>query len=391
MGISSTVRIVDSYYGKVIEETSQTSTFWIAFGPAYRPINTMLDAMEEYTGEFHSSLYLPLALSTAVGAGTLLSVLVLFVISALKYGAHFKNPSVKYEKYAVAAIVTFIAGSLAFFAINRVSMSHITDIISSSSIGFDIEITLNKPTKTAMILAGVLLGVYFVLRAASTGKALADKGAIPHLVFTVCSLIFTAIALSFVVEVTMQIANWQNVSAQLGSAQLNFQALSVFLATLEQQLAQQKPPVEAEGFSASYALSVAEQFLQIGVIVAIAVVLIQKLSRYPDRKRTGMIESIVLLVIALIYFILAYACVSQVNQYLNALADNETTQDYLVLLAGPIAVLVTTVLNAVVSVLDKVILSWDRLTGKKEIAREETAAPEIAEEPAAEEIAPPCD
>ncbi|MDE5548199.1 MAG: hypothetical protein K2J30_04320, partial [Clostridia bacterium] len=378
-GDGYTRQIAESYYTEA-SETIATATIWNEFGPEFKVLARLFDAMEEYSGEFRASFYLPTVLSTIVGAGTLVSVLVLSVIAALKYGAHFSNPSAKYEKYALAAIFTFIAGALSFFAINGVALDTFSS--PSSSGGISIDITLSKTTKTGMILVGVLVCSHLVLKVASQVKALAEKGAIPNLVFTVCSLVFTAIALSFAVQVVAQVTSYQNMTALL-----NFQVITVALAALEQPNALKTNPAQVDGFASSYILSIAEQFLQIGVIVAIAIVLIQKISHYPSKKKTGMVESIVFAALTLVYFVLACVCISEANYYLNEMSGATTYVDYVTLLSAPIALLVTALLNVAVAVLNKVVLNWDKLTAKK--AKPQAEAPVVTEEPvAAEEPAP---
>ncbi len=374
IGNTVTMTVAQGYYTDA-SETVTTGMIWDDFGPSYKSLAMIFEYMEEYSGDFQMSFYLPAVLSTIVGAGTLISVIVLAVIAALKYGAHFKNPSAKYEKYALAAIITFIAGALAYFTISSVSLNTLT---ASSSYERDLTITVTPSaiSKTGMILVGILVGAYFVLKVASQGKALADKGAIPNLVFTVCSLVFTAIALSFVIEVTTEVSGWEGITANL-----NFQAITVALATLNQPNALKAKPVEIDGYASAYGLSATLQFLQIGVIAAIAVVLIQKISHYPNQKRTGMVESIVLCGLTLVYFILTCVCISEANYYLNELTtDASMYHDYLTLLSAPIALLVTAILNVAVSVLNKVVLSWEKLTAKKE--KPQAEAPVITEEPA---------
>lgn len=384
IGITTTVTISPIYSSDVTSETAITGTIWDAFGPEFKTLATIFEELEEYTGDFQTSFYLPTVLSAIVGAGTLISVIVLAVIAALKYGTHFKNPSAKYEKYALAAIITFIAGALAFFAINGVSLDTLSSSSTSSSRG-DVTITVvpSAITKTGMILVGVLVGAYLVLKVASQGKALADKGAIPNLVFTVCSLVFTAIALSFVIEATTQITDWQSTTAKL-----NFQVIAVALATIDQQNSLGAKLTEVDGYASSYGLAATLQFVQIAVIVAIAVVLIQKISHYPNQKRTGMIESVVLCVLTLVYFILTCVCISEANYFLNEINLNATSyHDYITLLSAPIALLVTAALNAAVAVLNKVVLSWEKLTAKK--AQPQAEEPATAETPVpAEEPAP---
>ncbi|MDE7295792.1 MAG: chloride channel protein [Clostridia bacterium] len=373
IGNTLTMTIPKGYYTDE-SETVVTSMIWDDFGPSYKSLATLFEAMEEYSGHFQTSFYLPTVISTIVGAGTLVAVIALSVIAALKYGAHFKNPSAKYEKYALAAIITFIAGALAYYTINGVSLNTLT---ASTSYDRSITITVTPSaiTKTGMILVGVLVGAYFVLKVASQGKALADKGAIPNLVFTVCSLVFTAIALSFVIEVIAQVSGWKTITAEL-----NFQAITVALATLNQENALKANPAEIDGYAAAYGLSATLQFLQIAVIAAIVVVLIQKISHYPSQKRTGMIESIVLCALTLLYFILTCVCISETNYYLNEMSGTSMDQDYVTLLSAPIALLVAAVLNVAVAVLNKVVLSWDKLTAKK--AKPQAEAPVTAEEPA---------
>ena len=224
IGNTVTMTIAPNGYEIFASKTAVTGTIWNQFGPAYKSLAIIFDAMEAYSAAYQISCYLPTVLSTIVGAGTLVAVVTLSVIAALKYGAHFKNPSAKYEKYALASIITFIAGALTYFAINSVSFDALSSSASSDGNDIAIAIAPSAITKTGMILVGVLVGAYFVLKVASQGKALADKGAIPNLVFTVCSLVFTAIALSFVIDVVAQVSGWEAVTATL-----NFQAITTCL------------------------------------------------------------------------------------------------------------------------------------------------------------------
>ncbi len=104
MGLTATA---SSSYGS----TAATSMLWEYFGSAYDDLATMLNSMNSYTSYFEAACYLPVVLSTVVCASSLVLVLVFTIISAVKYGKHFKNPEIKYERYAIAAILSFILGA----------------------------------------------------------------------------------------------------------------------------------------------------------------------------------------------------------------------------------------------------------------------------------------
>ncbi len=384
IGVSATVSMNLSSYIDISMESTETNTVWDVFGPAYKHLAELFNNTTEYTKELKASYYMPTILSTVVGAGTLVSVLTLTVIAALKYCRHFKDASVNYEKYAVASICTYIAGALAFFAINGVSMN----ALSGSSSHYDnISVTIapSAITKTGMILVGILIGAYFVLKAAGQGKALAEKGVAANLVFTICSLVFSAVALCFLIKVTTAVSAVQNINAEL-----NFQALAVMLATINNQQATKVPAMEAEGYISSYALAITEQFVQIGLFAMIALVLVRKLSGFPKQKKTDIVEPIVFFFLALVYLILACVCISEANYYINGLnKDAEIYRDFVILASAPVAVLACATLNLIVGVGSRIPL----FRRKKEQNNAQAQTPAEAEEPvtASESIAEPAE
>lgn len=374
IGVSTTVSVNLSNYIEIDTKSTSTSTIWDSFGPAYKSLARMFDDATDYATGYKASYYLPTILSTVVGAGTLISVLALTVIAALKYCRHFKDASAKYEKYAVAAGCTYIAGALAFFAINGVSMSAIFN--SSAYENLTVTVAPSAISKAGMILVGILTGAYFVLKATGQGKALAEKGVASDLIFTVCSLVFTSVALCFLIKVSSSVLIIQEEI----SAGFNFQALAVVLATLRnQKWLQITAAVFTEGYASSYILAVAEQFIQIGLFAVIALMLVRKLSGFPKQKKTDIVEPVVFFFLALLYLVLACVCFSEANHYINGLSKN-ADMNFVMLASAPVAVLACATLNLIVGVGSRIPL-FRRKKEQNAQPEAQPQMPESAEEP----------
>lgn len=292
MGITATAALSGSSSG-VNNSLSETTMLWDYFGSAYKELSESLGSMSSYTGYFEAATYLPVVLSTAVCAGTLVCVLVFTVISAVKYGKHFKNPELNYMKPAVAAVLSFILGAAAFLAINSTSFN----LSTSSSI--EISIGFSDATTAGIVLGGVFLGLYFAFKVVTLGKDFVKKRTIADFVCTLVGILFATLAAAFAQAPAITFVTRSGATSF--SCGLSFFNINGMISSAFSPDGTGAMP---ENFDATYICSVLAQCAQIAVLVLAFVVLIKRIGGFNAEKKSRLGLSIALFCVAVVYLIL---------------------------------------------------------------------------------------
>ncbi len=327
MGLTATA---SSSYGS----TAATSMLWEYFGSAYDDLATMLNSMNSYTSYFEAACYLPVVLSTVVCASSLVLVLVFTIISAVKYGKHFKNPEIKYERYAIAAILSFILGAAAFLAINSATAS-----LTSSN---NVSISYSGATLAGIILCGIFLGFYVASKIARIGKEFTKKQTISGFVCSMCAILFAVLVAAFTVSPAANIVVIDGRDS-IDTA-LNFQAVNMLISTIYSSPADGAMP---EYFDATYICSAMAQAVQLVLLVLAVVTLMKYIGGIGDNMKSRLNMSVPVFILAAVY--LVFTCLT--IHFGTELLDDPSVS--LSIVAAPIVAVIFSALTLAASITHK--------------------------------------
>lgn len=354
MGITATAALNGSSSG-LNNSLSETTMLWDYFGSAYKELSESLNSMQSYTGYFEAAMYLPVVLSTVVCAGTLVCVLVFTVISAVKYGKHFKNPELNYMKPAVAAVLSFILGAAAFLAINSGTAAvHAFNTISinnstNSSTNIETSITYSGATTAGIVLGGVFLGLYFAFKTVTIGKDFVKKQTIADFVCTIVGVLFAVLAAAFAQAPAITF------DARSGATSLSYE--SSFLNAnliISSAFSPDGTGVMPENFDATYICSVLAQCAQIAVLVLAFVVLVKRIGGFNAEKKSRLGPSVALFSVAAVYLILTCLVIYFGTELLSASGSGAPE---LSIAAAPIVAFIASTFAITDSITHKALLS----------------------------------
>ena len=315
---------------------SQTVTMWRYFGDAYKDIAEAFERLDSYSAYMETATYIPVVLSTIICAGTLLSVFILTIIAAVKYGRHFKNPEIKYAKYAVAAVLSFVLGATAFLAVNSASGSVESQI--------KVLIHFSAPTTAGIVLSVLFLWLYCVSRIVMLGKEFATKRNIVNFVCTLAGIVFAVFVVAFAASPSMVFKEIGSRSNRVG---LNFSVLNTLLAQSFETLNS-----ETElNFIITYVSSTLAQFVQIALLVLAFILIIKRVSGLGNDSKSCLGISIAIFILAAV--MLALTCVA--IGFGNKLMSDGNSAEFTIG-AGPIVALIFSVFAFADAITHKVLL-----------------------------------
>lgn len=342
MGITATAALNGSSSG-LNNSLSETTMLWDYFGSAYKELSESLNSMQSYTGYFEAAMYLPVVLSTVVCAGTLVCVLVFTVISAVKYGKHFKDPELNYMKPAVAAVLSFILGAAAFLAINSTSFN-----LSTSS-SMEITVGFSGATTAGIVLGGVFLGLYFAFKVVTIGKDFVKKRTIADFVCTLVGILFATLAAAFAQAPAITFVTRSGVTSfSCGLSFFNTNGL------ISSAFSPDGTGAMPENFDATYICSVLAQCAQIAVLVLAFVVLVKRIGGFNAEEKSRLGLSIALFCVAVVYLILTCLVIHFGTELLSAFGSGAPE---LSIAAASIVALIAAAFSLADSVTHKALLS----------------------------------
>ncbi len=324
MGLSATV---DSYSSP----KSESTIIWDFFGSEYEDMREIFDK-QKLSDYAQGSYLIPTILSTIVCAGSLICVLAFTVVSAILYGKHFKNSQIKYAKYAIAAILSFVLGAAAFLAVNYAVNG-----------GSSVSVTFSDATLAGIILCSIFLGSYYILKNVALGKEFIKKQTIVDFVSTTCAVLFLILTAVFAVlpAVSMGIKGYAK------DADINFMGLNALICELFD--VRRTVP---DNFTETYVLSILAQAAGIVLIVLAFVTMIQKLSVYREKPGGCLGFSIALFSVSAVY--LVFTCLSL--HFGNELIKTVSTTSTLSIAAAPIVAVIMSAFLLATSITHKIML-----------------------------------
>lgn len=321
---------------------SETTMMWKYFGEAYKNLAETLGKLEYYSAYYEISAYIPIVLSTVICAATLVCVLVFTILAAVNYGRHFKKPEVKYGKFGIAAVFSFILGAAAFLAVN------------STAFGFSsllkVTVRFSDATIAGIVLSLVFLWLFLVSRVVMLGKEFVTKRAIVNFVCTLAGILFTVLVLSFASSPAFILKEVDTSSSN--SVLLNFSTLNITFANAFPEPDKLSNAMETN-FTVTYVASALAQGVQIALLVLAFVLLIKRAAGLGGDSKSCLgvsIATIALAAVQLALTITAIVCG-------NALIASETTTAELKIEAAVIVAFIASGFALADAITHKVLLS----------------------------------
>lgn len=292
---------------------SETYTLWYFFGRAYMDLSSAHGSGYALAAEF-----IPVVLSTIVAAGTLVCVVVFSVLSAVKFGLHFKRENVNYYKYATAAVFSFMLGATLFDCIHSTSTDRYYGNLSGTTV-------------TGMGFCCLLLICSLALKIASVGKDFKKKGVLTDCLSTLAGILCLAFLSGFVkadqAKYTVLESNYYGNTYFIGFFRLNGRLAPVMTAP-------------------AFTLSVCASVAQIVLIVLSFVALILHIGNFTNKRSFSFGIAIALAASGIAYLILSVIAL----EVFNAVA---TTLPQLRISAYPILAFIASVLYLAASITNK--------------------------------------
>lgn len=295
---------------------SETYSVWHFFGRAYALLQGTSAGANSYAAAAH---YIPVVLSTVIAAGTLVSVVVLSMIATVNFGLHFKRDNVRYYKYAVAAVFTFLLGATLFDCIHSVS--------TESYYG-----TLSGTTVTGMVFACLFLIASLILKIIAIGKDFRKKEVLVDCISTLAGILCLSFLAGFA---KAEQANFSIEGRYLSHTySINFFRINNELSFIP----------SASVFTLSVCISIA----QIALIVLTLVALIMHIGNFTEKRNFSFWVAVALTAVSAVHLALCAISVEVVNGINSSLPE-------LRLSASPILAFVASVLYLAASITNKVL------------------------------------
>lgn len=312
---------------------SETLTIWHFFGRAYTLLDSTSAGQSAYTVAAH---YIPVVLSTVVAAGTLVCVVVFSLLSAVKFGLHFKSENVHYYKYAVAAVFSFLLGATLFDCIHSAS--------TDSAYG-----ELSGTTVTGMVFTCLLIIASLSVKVAAIGKDFKKKPVLVDCLLTLAGILCLAFLSGFAKadQAIYTVENYYRYTYSIGFFRVNNE-LSFFSVRTN--------------VAAPFTLFICASAAQIALIILAFTALILHIGNFTKKRTFSFGISIALAVAGALYLVLSVTAV----EVFNGVA---TTLPQLRISAYPILAFIASVLYLAASITNKALGAREA----KEKEAEETA------------------
>lgn len=306
---------------------NETYTVWHFFARAYSQLATTCSG-KNYSGFTLAAHFLPVILTTVIAAGTLISVVTFSLISIVKFGLHFKSPNVRYYKYAVAAVFTFLLGATFFDCIHSVSMESTYGELSSATGG-------------GMALACMAIIASLVLKTVAQGLEFKKKQNIIDCILALAGIFMLGIIAGTAgsPQIKYSVTTWIRHTYSVNFYRLNTAYSIKFNAS---------NPLPAD-FVASYTLSIFAEIVQIALIVLTFIALMKLVINFSENRTAFPLKtSIALAIVAAVYLTLSVINVEFANNLTGSVNLTE-----LRLAAAPVMPFVFSVFLLAISITHK--------------------------------------
>lgn len=336
MGLTTVASVSSAEIGSV----SETTSMWKYFGSAYQELSESFAVLEGVSSYYKAAAYMPVVLSTMICAGTILSVITFTIITAVKYGRHFKNPEIHYAQSALAAVLSFVIGATALLAVNSASVNLILDEFVRAKISF------SDATTAGIVCCSVFLALYFACKVVTLGREITNKRMVVDLVCTLAGVLFIALVSAFAARPAVFFKINHSETSSYGRYGLGFNAMNMINATL---FANTSPLPDK--FEPAFVFCMLAQFAQIALLIVTIGELVDRIGKFGiwEERRLGI--SIELFCIAVVYLILS--CLA-LNYGKALMTDYEAVS--LSVSAAPIVAVIAAALSLADAITHKILL-----------------------------------
>ena len=325
----------------------ETYTVWHYFGRAYSMLESDL-AGHGFSAYTIATNYIPVVLSTLVAAGTLGATVAFTLVATVKFGLHFKRPEVRYYKYAVAAVFSFMLGATLFDCI------HATATQSNDA-------SLSGTTVTGLVFCCLLIIVSLVLRTVSIGNRFKRRQMVLDCVCTLIGVLFLAMASGFADSPQ---ADYTLMGSYRSSYSIGFFQLNRTLSLL--YTAQSTVPAD---YVATFVLALLAIAAQLAVQILAFAILIRRIGNYTEERTFSLKLGIALACAAALYLTFSAIALEFANYVIPA-SSSEISRLWLA--AAPIMTFVSSLMHLTVAITHKAVAKKDTSDDeKKESAQEE--------------------
>lgn len=250
------------------------------------------------------SLYIPAVICTVVAAGTLVSVVALGIIAIINLLSKLMGNQPKHaERYAIASILTYIAGTALLRTFNNAVIKATYSMISQEeytikTINLLVGLDYNGATVAGIVIGAICLGLYLACHIATKGAELKDCNVIMSTILTAVSMAFVGI-----------VVNYASYAAFTMSLSQSEGLIDVSMPTsILLQICANDIGITYDMWHTDYFLLMCTMLLQVAVIgVAVAALIVQIIKVIAHKTGMSLAMSIALLAVSLAYFSFAVA------------------------------------------------------------------------------------
>lgn len=273
---------------------SETDTILQYFGKKYNDLAVMFRYVDGGTAYYRAANYLPVALSTAIGATSIVCVVVFSILAAIRYAKHFVGSKKNYARPAAAAILSFVLGAAAFYAVNSSAYSLDPDL--------QIRISMSGVTLAGIILCGILLVLYLAFHTVTLGKELTERKTAINLTFAAAGMLFLVLTATLAAAPSVSLKDVER--SLTADFKVNFSNTNLLISALFTGKS------EMDGtFLATYFCSAFAQLAQLALLALAFVALIRRAGGYGKESGSGLGLAIALFSVAALYLVLTCTAV----------------------------------------------------------------------------------
>lgn len=309
------------------------------FYDRYHDLDTALSLIEKDGEPLSVAAYVSTVICTIDAVAGFVLVVTLSVLAITKFAKQMQDGKPRnYFKYAVGAYVSFLAAACVFYAFASMGVNSL--LISDDTEAMRAEISFNAATLSGIILGGIFLAVGAGLRLAARGKQLASFSTILNCSLALAGIVLAIVAITFAKngQIGVEVAD-SDASVSLGVTPI-FACMLIGLRYMQDTSCYF--PI-GELIVAIFAVAA-----QIIVLAMLALKIYDASKRLVSKEKgTGVINSSILLGVAILSLVLNVVFVSMFETYMFDDAESGLEYSYV----APIVIVVLSVLMLTESII----------------------------------------
>lgn len=311
------------------------------FGKNFEEIKDTLDMMDGYEAVFHTALYLTATLEIIVAVGVLVAVPVLAAISGVFFVRNVCGKSERnYARLSIATFFTYLLGAALLLVLEQIKFS--IKATGSSTLGssgaVSIWLGFNKATLTGLIMGAILLAVFAGCHIAANGSKLLKKSRGVPMLFAFGGSVLAIVALCLAASAALKF-DFKSVSTTVVRGNLTLS----FMSALQLIIGAYDYGFELKSPDSLLALGAIAQFVQFGLLICLALLIIFRLQDVVSGKNASE------LVLSILVFVFAVAHLVLTIVFGDKFIELTESENLELVLTSVIAILVVSALNLALS------------------------------------------